>query len=165
MCMADTSNFSLYIFTLINVGLLLVRHSITGAIQESPEWFSHLVSTFSRWRLGSFSDNVGPFLSIDEADAGDLRTIITNKQARGRKGSIVAIVKGPHIEDVSSVLLKLPRCLHYRVKEITLDMAPNIEKIAWECFPPPVWWRIIFMFISCFTGQYKIYGYKIAGKR
>lgn len=86
-----------------------------------------------------FSDNVGPFLSIDEADAGDLRTIITNKQVHGCKGSIVAIVKGPHIEDVSSVLLKLPRCLHYRVKEITLDMAPNIEKIAWECFPPPVW--------------------------
>lgn len=85
------------------------------------------------WLL--FPGNVGPFLSIDETDAGDLRTIITNKQAHGREGSIVAIVKGTRAEDVSSVLLKLPRRLRYRVKEITLDMAPDMEKIARECFP------------------------------
>ncbi len=47
----------------------------------------------------------------------------------------MAIVKGIRTADVSSVLLKLPRRLRYRVKEITLDMAPSMEKIARECFP------------------------------
>lgn len=47
----------------------------------------------------------------------------------------MAIVKGTRAQDVSAVLLKLPRRLRYRVKEITLDMAPNMEKIARECFP------------------------------
>lgn len=47
----------------------------------------------------------------------------------------MAIVKGTRAEDVSSVLLKMPRRLRYKVKEITLDMAPNMEKIARECFP------------------------------
>mgnify|MGYP002573741763 CR=1 FL=1 len=47
----------------------------------------------------------------------------------------MAIVKGIRTEDVSSVLLKLPRCLRYLVKEITLDMAPSMEKIARKCFP------------------------------
>lgn len=89
------------------------------------------------WLL--FPGNVGPFLSIDETDAGDLRAIITNKQAHGREGSIVAIVKGICAEDVSSVLLKLPRRLRYRVKEITLDMAPDMERSPGNVFPAPVW--------------------------
>ena len=65
------------------------------------------LSHAEEWLL--FPENVGPILSIDETDAGDLRTIITNKQAHGRKGRIVAIVKGTRTQDVSSVLLKLPR--------------------------------------------------------
>lgn len=82
-----------------------------------------------------FPENIVSRLSIDETDAGDLRTIISNKAGHGRQGTIVAIVKGTRVEDVSAVLLKMPRRLRYLVKEITLDMAPNMEKIARECFP------------------------------
>lgn len=86
-----------------------------------------------KWIL--FPENIGPYLSIDETDAGDLRTIITNKQARGRKGSIVAIVEGTKADDVSAVLLRMPLRIRHQVKEVTLDMAPNMEKIVRRCFP------------------------------
>ena len=109
---------------------------------QLQEQYKHHWSDFHDWDQLPHADdwllfpgNISPFLSIDETDAGDLRTIITSKRAHGRKGSIVAIVKGTRSEDVSSVLLKLPRRLRYQVKEITLDMAPNMEKIARECFP------------------------------
>ena len=65
------------------------------------------LSHAEEWLL--FPENVGPILSIDDSDAGDLRPLITNKQAHGRKGCIVAIVKGTRTQDVSSVMLKLPR--------------------------------------------------------
>ena len=40
-----------------------------------------------------FPENIGPYLSIDETalSKGELYTIITNKNAKGKKGSIVAI--------------------------------------------------------------------------
>ena len=43
-----------------------------------------------------FPQNIDPFLTIDETSLsqGELYTIVTNKQARGRKGTIVAMVKG-----------------------------------------------------------------------
>ena len=109
---------------------------------QLQEQYKEHWSDFRQWDQLSHADdrvlfpgNIGRYLSVDETDAGDLRTIITNKLARGRKGAIVAIVKGTRAEDVSSVLLKMPRRLRYKVKEITLDMAPNMEKIARECFP------------------------------
>lgn len=109
---------------------------------QLQEQYKEHWSDFRQWDQYSHADdwvlfpgNIGRYLSVDETDAGDLRTIITNKLAHGRKGAIVAIVKGTRAEDVSSVLLKMPRRLRYKVKEITLDMAPNMEKIARECFP------------------------------
>ena len=47
------------------------------------------------WML--FGKNVGQRLSIDETalSNGELYTIVTNKQARGRKGAIVAMIKVP----------------------------------------------------------------------
>ena len=109
---------------------------------QLQEQYKEHWSDFRQWDQLSHADdrvlfpgNIGRYLSVGETDAGDLRTIITNKLAHGRKGAIVAIVKGTRAEDVSSVLLKMPRRLRYKVKEITLDMAPNMEKIARECFP------------------------------
>ena len=36
---------------------------------------------------------------------------------------------------ISSVLLRLSRRRRYQVREMTLDMAPNMEQIACSCFP------------------------------
>ena len=43
-----------------------------------------------------FPQNIGPHVSIDETclSTGEVYTIVSNKDAHGRKGCIIAIVKG-----------------------------------------------------------------------
>ena len=43
---------------------------------------------------------------------------------------MIAVIKGTDVHTVTSVLLKLSRRRRYQVREITLDMAPNMEQIA-----------------------------------
>ncbi len=66
---------------------------------------------------------------------GELYTVLINKETHGGKGSIIGIIKGTDVCTVTSVLLKLSRRRRYQVREITLDMAPNMEQIARTCFP------------------------------
>lgn len=88
-----------------------------------------------KWLL--FPQNIGPYLSIDETSLSDdeLYTIVTNKEAKGRKGSIVGIIRGTKAEDVIEVLLRIKDRLRRKVKEITLDMAANMGLIVSRCFP------------------------------
>ncbi len=66
---------------------------------------------------------------------GELYTVLTSKQAKGRKASIVAIIKGTQSDSVISHLLKIKRKPRMAVKEITLDMAGSMKRIAKRCFP------------------------------
>jgi transposase len=66
---------------------------------------------------------------------GELYTILTNKDAKGKKGSIVAIIAGTSSEIVRSHLDKIPFRLRSKVEEITLDMAGSMNNIARYCFP------------------------------
>ena len=56
-----------------------------------------------------YPKNIGYHLCIDETalSKGELYTILTNRDKHGRKGTIVAIVKGTKAEDVINVLLKI----------------------------------------------------------
>jgi len=83
-----------------------------------------------------FEDNIGEYLSIDETalSNGELYTIITNKSAKGRKGSIVAIIHGTKSETIIAVLNKISRAKKMSVKEVTLDMAANMNLIIKSCF-------------------------------
>jgi len=76
-------------------------------------------------------------LSIDETalSRGELYTIITNKKAKGKKGSIVAIFSGTKVEPIIEQLLKISASKRAKVKEITLDMANSMKTIAKTCFP------------------------------
>ena len=84
-----------------------------------------------------YPENIGEHLSLDETSLskGELYTLLTNKTAKGKKGAIVAMIKGTKAEDVQKVLLQIPRHIRSSVKEITLDMAANMERIARVCFP------------------------------
>ena len=62
-------------------------------------------------------------------------TIVTNKGAHGKKGAIVAMVKGTKAEDVIKVLLQIPLKQRRRVREVTLDMAGNMGLIVRRSFP------------------------------
>lgn len=87
-----------------------------------------------------FPENIGPYLSIDETalSKGELYTIITNKKARGKKGSIVAIFAGTKVEPIIEQLLKISAKKRAAVKEITLDMANSMKIIAKKCFPKAI---------------------------
>lgn len=87
-----------------------------------------------------FPENMGPYLSIDETalSKGELYTIITNKRAKGKKGSIVAIFSGTKAEPIIGQLLKISAKKRDKVKEITLDMANPMKMIAKKCFPKAI---------------------------
>lgn len=84
-----------------------------------------------------FPQNIGPFLSIDETalSQGELYTIITNKEAKGKKGAVVAIVNGTSANVIIPILEKISITLRRKVTEITLDMAGSMNNIAKVCFP------------------------------
>jgi transposase len=84
-----------------------------------------------------FSNNIGSHLSLDETafSNGDLYTILTNKKAKGKKGAIVAMVKGTKADLVIQVLHKIPLKQRKKVKEVTLDMAGNMGLIVKKSFP------------------------------
>jgi len=88
----------------------------------------------SDWIL--FPENIGSYLSIDETalSQGELYTVVTNKAAKGRKGCLVAMIKGTESEKVSDILRQIPLNKRKAVKEITLDMAASMEKIVRSCF-------------------------------
>lgn len=84
-----------------------------------------------------FPENIGTSLSIDETALSydELYTIVTNKAAKGQKGALVAIIKGTAAETVIKHLKRISLSLRQKVKEVTLDMAANMELIAESCFP------------------------------
>lgn len=115
---------------------------LNGKVLEHQYVF-HL-STFTSWsqRVHAkdwvlFPDNIGTHLSIDETSLsqGELYTVVTNKAAKGKKGSLVAMVKGTDSEKVNTILRQLSAGKRKRVVEVTLDMAASMEKIVRGSFP------------------------------
>ena len=115
---------------------------LNGKLLEE-QYRDHL-SNFHQWDQLSHSENwvlypenIGAHLSIDETSLsqGELYTIITNKAAKGKKGALVAIIKGTHSETIRRILENIPLENREAVKEITLDMAPTMERIAKYSFP------------------------------
>lgn len=85
-----------------------------------------------------FPENMGTHLSIDETSVsnGELYTIVSNKAAKGLKGTVIAIVEGVSSEDVIEVLENnISQDKLEQVEEVTLDMADSMRKIVRRCFP------------------------------
>lgn len=111
--------------------------------QLQSQYKDHL-SDFQNWDQRAhaqeyilYPKNMGYRLCIDETalSKGDLYTILINRDKRGRKGSIIAVIQGTKTDDIIAVLTKMPQELRNQVKEITLDMAGSMQKIAKTCFP------------------------------
>ena len=87
------------------------------------------------WLL--FPDNIGPRLAIDESSLsnGELYTFVTNRDARTRECSLVAVVAGTKSEDVIMVLKRINEAQRYAVKEITLDLSDSMRRIVRSAFP------------------------------
>ena len=84
-----------------------------------------------------YPENLGEEISIDEVSLskGELYTFVTNKKGKGKKKTLVAVIKGTKIQDIISVLKRMPLEKRELVKEITLDMAANMQLSARLCFP------------------------------
>lgn len=75
-----------------------------------------------------FPENMGEYLSIDELSLsqGELYTFVTNKNGKGKQGTLVASIKGTLTKDIVKALEKIPLELRQAVKEVTMDMANNM---------------------------------------
>ena len=79
-----------------------------------------------------FPENVGPNMSIDETalSDGELYTVLTNKDARGGRGALAAIVAGTRAETVRAALDNIPGDRRDMVREITMDLSYPMRNIA-----------------------------------
>lgn len=84
-----------------------------------------------------YPKNLGEYLSLDELSLsnGELYTYLTNKAGKGKKGTLVASIKGTKSKDIIEIIKKIPLTERKKVKEISLDMASNMNLVALECFP------------------------------
>ena len=88
-----------------------------------------------KWLI--FPENIGSYLCIDETclSTGEVYTIVSNKDAHGKKGCIVAIVKGTKAQVVIKALKRIADTLRAQVKEVTLDFSDSMHSIVESCFP------------------------------
>ena len=93
------------------------------------------LSHAEEWLL--FPENIGERLAIDESSLsnGELYTFVTIRDAKTRKGSLVAVVAGTKSEDVIAVLERIDEDKLNQVKEVTLDLSDSMRRIIINVFP------------------------------
>lgn len=120
-------------------------YSVDG--KQLSHQYKHHISDYHKWNAScdaanyiTHKENIGTHISMDETSLsqGELYTIVTNKSAKGGKGSLIAMIKGTKSEDVIYYLNKIPRSLRLKVKEITIDLSPTMKLIAKRAFPNAV---------------------------
>lgn len=76
-------------------------------------------------------------MSLDETclSNGEVYTILTNKEARGKKGALAAMVKGVASDTVSELLMQAGHECRQRVKTITTDLSSAMMLTARRVFP------------------------------
>jgi transposase len=63
-----------------------------------------------------------------------LYTFVTNKKGKSKQGTLVAVIRGTLSKDIITTLMKLSEDKRLQVKEVTLDMAKNMEAAVKEVF-------------------------------
>ena len=109
-----------------------LQHQYKNHLSDFHVWDqkSHAES----WTL--FTENISELLSIDETSFsnGELYTIVSCKSAKGKKGTILATIRGTKADDIIAVLEKIPLRSRNKVKDVTMDMEPNMAKAIRRCF-------------------------------
>lgn len=108
--------------------------------------YKERLSEFRKWEEGLITDeliypaNFGPRMSIDETSLqnGELYTIVTNKDKKGKKGALAALIKGTKASVVTQALALVPIKKRMEVEETTLDLANSMDWICRESFPNSV---------------------------
>ena len=88
----------------------------------------------SDWIL--LEKNMGPRLSIDETSLQeDLFTILSNKDGHGRRGTVIAAVRGTKASEVIRILMQIPQEKRIEVREVTMDFSESMYSIVSAVFP------------------------------
>ena len=114
---------------------------VNGATLEK-NYKEHL-SGFRQWDQASHAsdwilipENMGENLCIDESmHQHDLFTFVSNKDGHGKKGTLIAVVRGTKAEDVIKVLMQIPEEKRLAVKEVTMDYSDSMHAIVAGAFP------------------------------
>ena len=88
----------------------------------------------SDWIL--LEKNMGPRLSIDETSLQeDLFTILSNKDGHGRRGTVIAAVRGTKASEVIRILMQIPQEKRIEVREVSMDFSDSMYSIVSAVFP------------------------------
>ena len=85
-----------------------------------------------------FPENIGPNMGIDETglNNGELYTIFYNKDHKGKKGSLAAIIKGVKASTVVGAIEKYAGVSQlFSIREVSLDLSMGMDWIARELAP------------------------------
>lgn len=121
---------------------------LSGAIRKvngptlEKNYKEHL-SGYRQWdQLEHASDwvllvqNMGEKLSIDESmHQKDLFTFLSNKDGHGKKGTLIAAIRGTKASVVVEYLMKIPEDKRLAVKEVTMDYSDSMYSIVTQVFP------------------------------
>lgn len=105
--------------------------------------YKERLSDFGTWSQRSHAGewvllegNIGERLSIDETMLHkDLFTFLSNKDGHGKRGTLVAAVKGTTVADVTKILSMIPEGERLRVREVTMDFSDSMQGIVRAMFP------------------------------
>lgn len=126
----------------MSISSLAARNGLNG--QTLRKQYKDVISGYRNWeQLGHadeyllFPENIGDDLSLDETSLsnGEVYTLLTNKAAHGRKGALVAMVRGVAADAVSAVLRKLPPAARRAVRTVTTDLSSAMMLTAGRAFP------------------------------
>lgn len=126
----------------MSICVLAERYGVKG--QTLRKQYKEKISGYRKWpQLDHahdyilYPENIGENLSLDETclSNGDVYTILTNKAAKGRKGALVAMVRGVATDTVSGILRRLPHKKRLSVKTVTTDLSSAMMLTVRKVFP------------------------------
>ena len=117
-------------------------HGVNG--RSFTRLYKERLSGYREWKQPAHAEeyvlhgsNIGEDLSIDETSLsnGEVCTVVTNKAAKGRKGALVAMVRGVASDNVIEKLGLLGLSRRRKVKTVTADLSGSMKYIASKAFP------------------------------
>jgi transposase len=102
------------------------------------------LSNFKQWQQKPhckeyliYPENITQQLAIDEVSLskGELYTFITSKKYKTNQRKLVAVINGTEAKTMIDVVNKISEIKRNTVKEVSMDMARNMELTIKTCFP------------------------------
>lgn len=128
--------------TPISISTLACRYGVNG--ETLRKQYKEKISSYRTWSQFDhaqdyilYPENLGRDMSLDETclSNGEVYTILTNKEAKGRKGAIAAMVRGVASDTVAMVLKKIPLKQRLAVKTVTTDLSSAMMLTVRMAFP------------------------------